>query len=76
MSYMLKNKLDKSHTKLDKGVGAKTGPIDLVTVTHKELLGQIIQVCERQLARVVALTYAKMHDTMVNDVTNTITVEF
>ena len=55
-------------TKPSKGVGTKTWSVNLVAVTHKELFGEIVQVCEGQLARVIALAYAQVDNSVVNDV--------
>jgi len=59
---------DQLLTKLDKGVGAKAWAIHFVSITDKELLGEIVQVCESELARVVAFAYAEVDDTVIDNV--------
>lgn len=63
-----KPRLPNKPTEPSKGIGAKTWSVNLVAVTHEELLGEIVQVCEGQLARVIALAYAQVDNSVVNDV--------
>lgn len=61
-------------TEPSKGVRTKAGSVNLVAIAHKEFFGEIVQVCEGQLARVVALAYAQVDNSMVNDVTRRTTM--